>query len=356
MFDFHSFSLWLNLAIFLGSAVLIWFAGTNLSRYADTIAERTGIGRAFIGALLLGGITSLPELASTVSASALGNAPLAVNNLFGGVAMQVAILAVADAFVPAHPLSRLVKNSSPLLQGALLIVILTIAVAGITVGDANVLGVGVTTSLIFLTALVAFYLVHKHEEHDAWTVAQSEEDEEAANEKSTDDTQEETAEASKETPSTRTLVLKTAGAALVILGAGYVLAKVGDALASQTGLGSSFVGAVLVAVSTSLPEVSTTFSAVMLGQYGMAFANIFGTNILDVAVLFVADLVYPKGPVLSEVGKFSIAGIVIGMGVTAVYMAGLLLRRDRVLWRVGIDSLLVLLLYGGGLVVLYTLR
>jgi cation:H+ antiporter len=148
----------------------------------------------------------------------------------------------------------------------------------------------------------------------------------------------------------------TALAAAAIFAAGYVLARTGEALAEQTGLGASFVGAVLVAIATSLPEVSSTLAAVRLGQYELAFADIFGTNLLDIALIALADAVYSGGPVLGEVGAFSAFAALLGIAVTAIFLGGLIERRDKVVLRVGVDSLLVLLVYAGGLAVLFRLR
>lgn len=93
-----SFPLWLNLVLFVPAAALIGWAGARLERYADVLSRRTGMGQAFTGVLLLAGATSLPEVATTVSAIVvIGNPSLAVHNLLGGVALQTALLAVADA-------------------------------------------------------------------------------------------------------------------------------------------------------------------------------------------------------------------------------------------------------------------
>jgi cation:H+ antiporter len=127
-------------------------------------------------------------------------------------------------------------------------------------------------------------------------------------------------------------------------------------LAEQTGLGASFVGAVLVAIATSLPEVSSTLAAVRLGHLELAFGDIFGTNLFDVAAVALADAVYAGGPVLREVGPFSVCAALLGMLVTGIYLAGLIERRDRVVLRMGVDSLLGLLVYLGGLALLYRLR
>ena len=97
MLSFDSYSLWLNALIFLLVAGTIWFAGMRLERHADAISERTGLGQAFTGLLLLSVSTSLPEVATTITAVALLNNPtLAVYNLLGSVALQTGILALAD--------------------------------------------------------------------------------------------------------------------------------------------------------------------------------------------------------------------------------------------------------------------
>ena len=78
-----SWPLWVNLGLFAISGIVVWRAGTRLAGYVDGIAAQTGIGHAFSGMLLLGGITSLPEVATVIASSASGNAPLAINNLLG---------------------------------------------------------------------------------------------------------------------------------------------------------------------------------------------------------------------------------------------------------------------------------
>jgi cation:H+ antiporter len=232
----------------------------------------------------------------------------------------------------------------------LLITMLSLVAIGIAAGDVLVLGVGILSFMIFLTAILAFYLVHHHARRDTWKVTESEfaarQTAQPGSGRNHDDV---------DLP-LRRVVLYVIVSGLVILAAGFVLARVGDVLSEQTGLGANFMGAVLVAISTSLPEVSTTFGAVRLGAHAMAFSGIFGTNVLDTAILFLADVVYPGGPVLDEVGRFSIIAALLGILLTAVYLAGLLERRSAVYFRMGMDSLLVTGLYIGGLIVLYFVR
>jgi cation:H+ antiporter len=77
LLDFSNFGLWANIGLFSVAAVLVWRAGARLTGYIDAIADRTGIGEAFAGMLLLGGITSLPEIAAVSTSAWTGNAALA---------------------------------------------------------------------------------------------------------------------------------------------------------------------------------------------------------------------------------------------------------------------------------------
>ena len=134
------------------------------------------------------------------------------------------------------------------------------------------------------------------------------------------------------------------------------MAQSGDALSEQTGLGASFVGVALVAGSTSLPEISTTIGAVRRGNHEMAVSSILGTNCLELALFFVADLLYRDGPILAATDRSALFAATLGMVVTCIFLIGLLERRDRTVLRMGVDSLAVLIAYTSGLFGLYALR
>ncbi|MEQ8700174.1 MAG: sodium:calcium antiporter, partial [Bauldia litoralis] len=96
MIDFRGLPLPVNIAVLLVSAAIVWGAGTRMARLVDAIAERTGLGRAFAGFLLLGGVTSLPELATVITAAHGGHANLALSSILGSVSTNVLLLALAD--------------------------------------------------------------------------------------------------------------------------------------------------------------------------------------------------------------------------------------------------------------------
>lgn len=339
---------WTNVAVFLVAAVVVWLAGTRVTRYADAIQAATGAGEALVGMLLLGFITALPELAVTLTASWSGNAQLAVNNLLGGMALNVAILAAADAAVRHEALSAAIASPTPLLQGTLLILLLAIVAGATLVGTASLLGIGLWSWLILATYLLCLLLIRNTRRRETWVPRGGAAAEHASR----------GGEATRQAQhaSLGALAGKTALGGAAILAAGYALARTGDALAEQTGLGSSFFGAVFLAVSTSLPEITIVFSAVRLGRYAMAVGDIFGANLLGLAMLFLVDGVYRHGPVLAETGPFATFAALLGIAVTALFLAGLLERGTRKVWRMGIDSLLVLATYGVGIALLYRLR
>jgi len=343
-------SLAVAIPIFLVAAVLVWIAGVRITRYANVISERTGLGQALIGFLLLGGVTSLPELAVAVSAAVSGDQALAVNSILGGVAMQVAILAVADMMIGRRALTHFIPDPSVFLQASLKILVLSIVAAGLVVGDRPVLGIGLWSWVLLVATGASVWILSRVSSRPAWVpddrrVSKQAEAQRASEVAATDSDK-----------SIAWAVWRAVVAGAVIVVAGYALSRTGDAIATQSGLGQSFVGAAFLAVATSLPELSTVLSAMRAGLYTMAMSDIFGTNILDVSFLFVVDLAGGDGAVLADGSAFSTFAALIGITVTAIFIVGLAERRDRTVLRMGYDSLAVLLTYLAGLVVLYFLR
>lgn len=355
---FENLSVSGNAGVFSVGAAIVWVAGTRVARYADAIQRRAGMGEAVAGMLLLGLITALPEVAVTVTASHSGNASLAVNNILGGLALNIAILASADAAIRREALTATVASALPLLQGALLVLMLSIAAAATVAGDRLLLGVGVWSWLLLGIYGVSVELVRKTRGHEAWVPTKDHASTAAASAAQGGDPDKtgERSDTDRSGPSLPALIGKTAVGAGAILVAGYAIARSGEALAEQTGLGASFFGAVFLALSTSLPEITIVFSAVRLGRYAMAVSDILGANLVGLTLLFVADAIYRGGPALAEVDRFGTFAALLAIAVTALFIAGLLERRHAQVLRMGVDSLAVIGTYLAGVAVLYRLK
>src|SRR5690606_7215187 len=161
--------------------------------------------------------------------------------------------------------------------------ILAMVVAAVTTGDVLIVGVGGWSLAILAVGLGALWMVSRHRNNLHWRPGPEPGDGAQPQ--------------SSERP-LRPAIPWQAGQAAVGLVAGCVLAKAGEAMAEITGLGGQFVGASLVAVATSLPEVSTIVAAVHLRRYSRALGDIFGTNIFDLLLIFTIDVAYSGPPVL----------------------------------------------------------
>ena len=358
--------LW-NIVIFIVSAALVWGAGVRLSKYADKIIEKTGVSEVFIGTLGLAVITSLPEVATTISATLTNNVSMAINNLFGSIALQITILAVGDFIIKDTSLSGSLENPVSKLQAICLSLLLSIAAVAILYEDIAIFHIGFWSVVLFAFYLGLFFIINYFKKMKWWLTEPAERESigkvkaivsERMAEKE-EDSEESLAEKDKRKLSD--ILLSKIGlysllAALGVLIGGYFVANSADAIAEKTGIGSSFMGFFFVGLTTSLPELSTTISAVKLKRYRMAFSNIFGTNLLNVGLVLLADLFYFEGPVLNEVGNFAAAGAIFGILLTSLYQIGLTIKYKKTYIRLGIDSILVLLFYIAGAIILFNMR
>lgn len=346
LLDFSRGPLWLNAAIFATAAVIVWRAGYRLTGYVDLIARRTGLGHAFLGMLLLGGITSLPEVAAVTTSAWTGNAALATNNLLGSVAINLVLIAVADAVLGRDALTSVVPSAGTMLQGTLGILALALLTTAVLTGDLAVFGIGLWSSALLIYCVFAFWLAKLYSKRQTW---------QAAGEDAREDLENDGEGPSDPGTALSKIVVRTGAAAVVILGAGFALSQSADAIASQTGLSAGLVGLVLVGFATSLPELSSVTAAVRLGRYEMALGDIFGTNLLTIALIFLADAVYHDGPVLNEAGQFEAVAALLGLILTAIFLVGLLERQNRTMFRMGYDAAAALGAFAAGLVLLYFL-
>lgn len=342
-FDLAGLSLTELLGLMAAAAALVWFAGSRLAGFVHEIARRTGMGQAFAGMLLLGGITSLPELATASTASLAGNPLLSINDILGSSSINILLLAVGDIFYGKGALTHQTAKPAPLLQGVLGMLLMAAVAIAILVGDTAVpvLNAGLLSLVLAGACLLAFRMANRFEHHPSWQIVGP-------------------AGPTDSGPagpdySNLKLGLLTASAAAAILVGGAALALTGDAIAEQSGLGSSIIGFALVGFCTSLPELSSIIGALRLRRYQLAIGDVFGTNLFNLQIIFVADLVYRGGPVLNQAGSFEAAAACLSVVMTGIFVVGMLERRDQTIWRLGVDSAAALLVFAVGLVGLATL-
>jgi cation:H+ antiporter len=342
--DAHDYPLWLNAAIFLVSGFIVWVGGTRLTVHVDRISVLTGIGQAFAGMFLLGCITSLPELANTITASSIGSPALAINNLLGSAAINIFLLAIGDMFLYRDALTSVVAGASTLMMSVLCMLVLITVATAITIGDVPVLGFGAWSAAITILSVGSFWLASGYGARSRWLVKEDQ-TADAENEK----------RAKSEGYSLREALSKAAVAGSVIFVAGYALSQTGDALAVQTGLGTGLVGFALIGIATSMPELSTIVQSIRMRRYELAFGQVLGTNFINLSLILIADAVFAGGPVVNELGAFETVSALLGAAMISIMLVGLLERRNATIMRMGYDSFIVILLFFGGLSLLATI-
>jgi cation:H+ antiporter len=144
--------------------------------------------------------------------------------------------------------------------------------------------------------------------------------------------------------------------AVVLIAAAAFLPGFAEDIAVQSGLGQSFVGAVLVAMSTSLPEAVVSIAAARIGALDMAAANLFGSNLFNVAILGIDDLLYTKGALLANVSGSHTIAAAAAMTMTGVALIGLTVRAARKRWRLSWDSFGIIAIYVLATAMLYWAR
>jgi cation:H+ antiporter len=319
---------WLVWLKFTFCVLVIFFSGRAVARYGDIIAIRTGLGRIWIGVVLLALVTSLPELFTGISAVTLVGAPdLTIGNLFGANAFNLFNLALLDI---ACRYGSLFSMASPVqrLTGWFSMVLIAIAAISIFISsrffDLGLGWIGWYTPVIILLYLFFMWRIFRSQQRQPARPLIEQPDYGGA--------------------TMSQVYLYFVIAAVLIIGAGTWLAVIGEEIAAVTGLGESFIGTLLIGFSTTLPEITVSFAALRLGAVDMAVANMIGSNLFNMAVIPIDDLLYAPGPVLNAVSTSHLftAGIVIVM--TGVFIAGLHFRPRRY-FRVSWCSLALIALF-----------
>lgn len=298
---------------FLVCVALVLFFGTKLSRYGDIIAEKTGLSGIWVGLLLLAIVTSLPEIITGISAITVVRAPdLAMGTLFGSNAFNLLILAVLDIICRHGPLFATASQVHKLSSG---LGILLIAFAGASIILSNRLwGGGVYGLSIYSAVLVLLYLFGSRyifsRERNSPSV--------------------EATAFRYRNISARRAYLGFAIAAIVVIGTGTWLATVGDEIAAVTGLGTTFVGSLFLALTTSLPELVVAITALRIGAVDMAIADVLGSNMFNIGIgVAIYDLSHGRASVFAVLSQSHIITAIAVILMTLIVIVGLISRTRR---------------------------
>jgi cation:H+ antiporter len=329
--------------LFFASAAVIAVAGTKLCHYGDRIAELTGLGRLWIGVVLMAAATSLPEVFTTVSAALMDAPDLAAGDLFGAGMSNMLTLGIIDLL---HRQKRVWQQAAyeQTLVAALAMALTGLAGAFILLktGAAHG-GVGLDTALLFTLYVLGMRVVYRQEDmrrrqQEQYLVADVEDDGLAGRRRAL---------------ALRRSFLGFAAASAVILVAAPLLAGSAKAIADVTGISTSFIGTTLVAVTTSFPELAASLAAVRLGAFDLAVGNLFGSNAFNMAALFLTDVAYREGTLLSAVSPAHVMTALWSMLLMSIGLMGIIYRAEKRFMLIEPDSFLIIMTYVVGIWLLF---
>ncbi|MGY5884785.1 sodium:calcium antiporter [Modestobacter lacusdianchii] len=312
-------------------AVVIVFAGVRLTKAADELADRTGLGDAIGGALLLGAVTSLPGNVTVLTGALEGDAGFALANPVGGIALQTVWLAVADLVYRRANLEHAAASLENVMQSVVLMAMLSLPVIAYATPQLTLGWVHPVTLLIPLLYAYGLRLLRRMHDHPMWVPTHT-----SATEGDHAD------EGSGSDRSTRRLWATLAGLGLVVGVAGWVVGQAGLGVAAGTGLEGGIIGFTLTTAVSSLPELVVLVTAVRMGQLTLGVGNIVGGNVFDMLMIAVADLGYLDGSLYRDAGSTSLVLLGGTMLLIAVLTAGLVMRDRK---GIGFEGLLIPVIY-----------
>jgi cation:H+ antiporter len=310
---------------------VIGIAGWHLSRNGDIIAEKTGLSASWVGLILLATATSLPELVTGLSAVTVANVPdIAVGNILGACIFNLAFIVVLDFLYRKESIYTRARQGNVLAAG---FGIVLIGFAGFNLllyraGTMPAIGhVGLYTPVILLLYLLAMRSLYRYEQSQVTEFV------------------EDRAELYPHI-SLKQAVQPYVVASLAVVAAGVWLPYIAGDLAAAMGWKQSFVGTLFVAAVTTAPEIVVTVSALRMGAIDLAIGNLFGSNLFNIAILAIDDLVYLPGPLFADVSISHTASAFSAVMMSGLAVVGLILRpASRVYRTVSWVSLLLLVVY-----------
>lgn len=318
-------------AVFAVSAAAIIVAGSQLSRFAETIANKTGLGSVWFGAVVVAAATSLPELTTGVAAVRQGAPDLAAGDLFGASMANMATLALVSLLYRGRRLLQSVALDNVLTAAVAISLATTAAIFVALRTDIGVASIGVGPPVILLVYLLGMAALR---------------------------------EAQRQGPSPEQTLLGPdvslrgaapafAASAGVILAAAPFLASSAEEIAHETGLGLTFFGTLGLGLVTSLPELTVSVAAVRMRAYDLAIGNALGSCATNMAVFLPLELAYTEGRLLADASPALVTAALATALLIAIGIAGIVLRAERRRLPVDPAAILILVAYALGVAAVY---
>jgi cation:H+ antiporter len=322
-----SFSLSTSILIFCVSTGFIWYFCTKLSDIVDFIDSKFNLGSAFGGTIILAVVTNLPEIAIIMSGSLKGDVSLAVGNILGGITVQSVILVLFDfaSRKERKPLSTLTGSETSILQGLFLVAVLTVVIIGKQFQSSFIFARTTPPELmIFFVWIASIFAMKRFQKN---SVSAPKQDKKVT---------------SKLTKTSSIVWLVVVS--LIVLIFGVLLETTSSTIAKYYEIDGVIFGATILALVTSLPEISGGLAFVRNKSYEPIISDIFGGNTFLPVLFLPATLITGKA-ILPGVENTDIYLTSNAILITLIYLVGMTIKEKKRYFGLGMDSWVVLIIY-----------
>lgn len=303
------------LVFFLFVSILVIILSIKLSVYADEITKTTNISKNIVGGVLVAGITSLPELVTCLSSIYLKNYYLAFGDILGSNLFNISIICFFDIiFIKKFIFNK--TNSSSLIYILLLINYIFIYLSLSSVFSISLFNIGIPSIIIIATYM--YYLKH---------VNSCEEKE------------------SVKCINKGIIILKFIITSIILVITSILLTFIVNKLSIMyPSVSSSFIGAIFLGITTSMPEVVTFITLIKLNNYSMALLDIIGSNLFNLLIIAIGDLVMLNDKIYNYADRQSFFILILCIVTTFISMLQNKIKlKNKVLYI--IPSIIVFILY-----------
>lgn len=260
-------------AMYLITAVCIVYLSNKASEYVDLLDKKTRLSGAFIGGVMLSAVTSLPELFTSISATAFLDKPgLCIGNILGSNLFNITVLTIA-VLAAFKPFSEAVISKSHLVvTGFVFLIYGVIMLNMLGILNFSFLSVNITSVIIVGLYILGIKNMSSENEDGSGTEEKEPEAESGL--------------------SVKQIVIRFVAVSIGIVALSIIITYVTDSIATRHNLGAGLAGALFLGVATSLPELASTIALFRIRNYNIAIGNIVGSNLFNFIILSVSDILY----------------------------------------------------------------
>lgn len=263
--------------LYLLLAAIVVGLSIKISHYVDLIDKTTDISGAFIGGVMLAAVTSLPELFTSLSATAfLGKPELVIGNILGSNIFNLTVLATLIVIMYKKVNHAFISKSHTIVAGWLVATYGLLAFPICLNTDATLFGVSAVSLIIGVIYMLCIQTMAK-------------------------DTQAKVKGITVYTKlTTKQLFTRFSLFSVLLVITSIGITYVSDLVAIKLNLDVTLAGALLLGIATSLPELASCIALVKIGNFNAMVGNILGSNIFNLFILLIADVTFRTGSIYTS--------------------------------------------------------